>query len=169
MLPSSEIRWLRSSAISLALLCGVLALILVSARQALQEIWPPRVQELVLVSGEVVFAPTGQPVVEQELLVRSFPRALLALEWSDGQTSYAYPLSRDPDADSWWMQFAHGVEVIDPTALRRYYAPNAMSPGERFGLLRARFAERRLAWQGHSPALSSDAIESSTESDQFGQ
>jgi len=142
-LPSSEIRWLRRGAIGVSLLLAFLALIALPARHALLEIWPGRVQELVLSDGEVIYGSPPPGLAEPLIVARTFPETLLALEFRDGRLDHGFLVHKDHEAATWWVQLADGLQVVDADALRRQFAPNAMSPGERVELMHQRLVERR--------------------------
>lgn len=143
VLPSSEIRWLRSSAIFVALLAVLLMLILLPARHALLEIWPPRVQEFLLDDGALVFQPATAPRPDLDIVASSRPQSLLSLEWPDGRIEHGFTVYRESDSGLWMVEFASGSELVDPSELQRHYAPNAMSFSERLVLLGVRLQERR--------------------------
>lgn len=131
-----------------------MALLVVSARHALLEIWPPRVQELRLSDGELIFQPVTVVDENLEIIASSFPHSLLALEWPDGRLEHGFALHQAQDSESWWVELAGGPELIDLAALRRHYAPNAMSLAERLQLLWQRLQERRaLSLQPAPPVL----------------
>jgi len=143
VLPSSEIRWLRRSAIGLVLLGASLALIALPARHALLEIWPVRVQELVLADGALLFRPSTAPAEKRQILARTYPDALLALEFHDGRHDHGFLIHADSETKIWWVQSSGGLQLIELQTLHRQYAPNAMRFGERLGLMRDRLIERR--------------------------
>ena len=143
MLPSSEIRWLRGSAVGLALLAALSVLSLLPARQALLAIWPMRVQELVLSDGELRFRPSNLPRQQGDILASTYPLRLLALEFADGSLDYGFLIHEDTERRLWKLQSGQGWLWVDRDQLRRAYAPNALSLGDRLRLSRLRLLERR--------------------------
>ena len=143
VLPSSEIRWLRRGAIGAALLLAFFVLAAVPSRHALVEIWPGRVMELVLPDGEIRLEPANARLDEQAVLARTYPQALLALEFHDGRREHGFLVYEDAETGIWYVQTNAGLEALDPRALRRYYAPNDLPVAARLGLMRERLAERR--------------------------
>lgn len=165
MLPSSEIRLLRRTAIGLSLLAALVAVTLVPARHALLEIWPARVQELVLPDGELRFRQATEPNLNPPVLASSYPLTLLALEFEDGRVDHGFLIHRDVETRTWWVRSVDGLQAVDAQSLHRHYAPNAMDPGERLALMRERVIERRagrLLPSGGSPDF---AVPASAESD----
>lgn len=142
---------MRSSAIAIGLLAGVLILLLWASRHALLEVWPQRVQELLLSNGDLLFMPARGRPSDLDVVASSHPRSLLALEWPDGRLEHGFMVVEDEDPEWWWMEFAAGPERVRLSELHRYYAPNGMLLGERLALVADRLQERRA--QGRSAAF----------------
>lgn len=134
---------MRSSAIAIGLLTAVLLLLLWASRYALFEVWPQRVQELLLSNGDLLFIEARSRRPDLDVVASSYPRSLLALEWPDGRLEHGFIVVEDRETEGWWMEFATGPERVQPSALHRYYAPNAMLLGERLALAADRVLERR--------------------------
>ena len=143
MLPSSEIRWLRRGSISVGLLCAFVVLLALPGRHALVEIWPGRIQELVLPDGEVKVIPAREASEQQPVLARTHPETLLTLEFHDGRRDYGYLVRADAETATWWVETLEGLREVDSTTLRRSYAPNDMSLPARLDLMGQRLRERR--------------------------
>ena len=138
---------MRRSAVGAALLVALTGLFVFSARHALIEIWPLRVAELVLVSGELVYvaAPqrAGQKPRDQEVIARSYPRSLLVLESPSGELNYGFAVDYDAQAGLWSIEIEGVVVTVDQATLRRVWSPNSLSLVGRFGMMQERLAERR--------------------------
>ena len=162
VLPSLEIRWLRSSATAIGLFAAVLTLLLWASRYALLEVWPERVQELWLSNGDVLFVSARKRPPDLDVVASSHPRSLLALEWPDGRLAHGFVVLDQEDPDGWWMEFASGPERVHQSELVRYYTPNSMLLGERLALLADRLQERRASGQSAAfgrQSLEDDSIE----------
>ncbi|TVS11653.1 MAG: hypothetical protein EA419_07375 [Wenzhouxiangella sp.] len=121
------------------------------ARHALLEIWPARVQELILDDGRVEFHPSTSKTTPADPIARSYPRSLLALERTDGIVVYGFPLPVD-DAAGAVVRISDGRSAVDVegATIRRTYTPNNLSLSSRVGLIRDILRERRPT-RGRSP------------------
>lgn len=166
VLPSSEIRWLQRGTIGLMLLTALLALLVVPARHALGEIWPPRVQELVLSSGELQYVPAAVPMapdsMDHEVVASSFPHSLLALKRLDGEVWYGYAVDLDAEPGLWWVEIGHVLTAVDQATIGEVWAPNGLSLRGRLEVMRTRL-EARWRAQSRQPATV-EAPEQSAES-----
>lgn len=167
-MPSAEIRWLQRSAVGLALLAALTALLALPARHALGVLWPPRVQELVLSSGALLYLPAGETrpskPLDQEVVASSFPHSLLALKSRDGAVRYGFAVDRDAETGLWWVEIDGVLQSVDEADLRDVWSPNATSVIGRVGIMRARLAERRMG-QPIFAAATDRPEETSAESD----
>ena len=146
MLPSPGLRWFRSAVAALALAVAGLALALLPARHALLEIWPARVQELVLADGRVEFYPSTSATPPPDPIARSYPRSLLALERYDGIVIYGFPLPVGDDQAGQALRISDGRAAItvEAGAIRRTYTPNQLTLSSRARLMWETLLERRL-------------------------
>lgn len=146
---------MRGSAIAIGLLTAVLLLLLWLSRYALFEVWPQRVQELLLSNGDLLFVAGHGLPSELDVIASSRPRSLLALEWPDGRLEHGFMVVQDEDPAWWWMEFGAGPERVQLSELHRYYAPNAMLLGERLALVADRLLERRALDRSPTPGAPS--------------
>lgn len=124
---------------------AVPALLVLPARHALTEVWPERVEELILADGSRVFSPPAQivPAVEP-VVARSHPLSLLTLELDDGVVVHGFVLSGSIDGeDELIIDDGAATQQIDAARIRRAYRPNALTAGERLQLTLGRLRELR--------------------------
>lgn len=145
MLPSPETRWFRSAIAALLLTAAIPGLLVFPSRHALTEVWPGRVEELILADGSSHFSPSGRGDAAPEVVARSHPHSLVTLELDDGGVVHGFVLAgKAHGEDEVLISDGRAEQRIDSSRILRAYPPNAMSPLDRAQLMRERFRDLRL-------------------------
>lgn len=157
VLPSPESRFIRPAILSALLVLGSGLLTLIPARHGVLELWPARVDELVLPDGSLRFrAGSVLAAPAQPVLTASQPLSLLALELHGGDLVYGYLLSAPTETP---MLLDTGTDErlsIASDRVRRAYHPNAVSLPGRVRLMLSRLADRRPVLAARLPASALD-------------